>query len=43
VAVASTTVQALEATFFHGHLPQVEERYVTDCCAAQVQSTGRGL
>ena len=43
LAVASTTEQALEATFFPGHLPQVEERYVTDCCAAQVQSTGRGL
>ena len=26
---ASTTEQALEATFFPGHLPQVEERYVT--------------
>ena len=31
LAVASTTEQALEATFFPGHLPQVEERYVTDC------------
>jgi len=29
LAVASTTEQALEATFFPGHLPQVEERYVT--------------
>ena len=38
LAVASTTEQALEATFFPGHLPQVEERYVTDCCAAQVQA-----
>jgi len=41
LAVASTTEQALGATCFPGHLPQAEERYVTDCCAAQVQSTGR--
>ena len=33
--------QALGATFFPGHLPQADKRYVTDCCAAQVQSTGR--
>ena len=30
LAVASTTEQALEATFFPGHLPQADERNVTD-------------
>ena len=43
LAVASTTEQALEATFFLGHLPQADERNVTGLLCCKVQRDGARL